>query len=477
MSKQKDPAVVRELTASPKNPRKISAKRSAQLAKSMAKFGDLSSITYNKRSGHLISGHQRVRNLLPNARIEVKAQTDDTGTVAVGRILSGKNSWPYRVVDFDDATESAALIAANAQGGEFDDIGLAKLVKGLDLKGFDMDLLGLNNLEDILAGDNDPAGSEDETPAVGTSSTKTKRGDIWTCGDHRVGCLDSTDGDDVQRLVGHEPASCVFLDPPYGVSYAAASGAHEVIAGDHKRDDDLYALVVGALKQAVSHSTDGASFYIWHASSTRREFEDAMRDAGLVEKQYIIWVKNSLVLGHADYHWAHEPAFFACKQGQKTAWHGDRAQSMVWRTTLKKKGEQATTLGQGIVLTDGLGGSVALVPKLPKGKKVRTVRLAPGQTINVELAGGSNDIWEVESDHSGYKHPTQKPCGLAINAFKNSTKPGEVVLDLFSGSGSTLIAAEISGRRARVCDIDPKYAWLAVERWQDMTERLGVIEK
>jgi DNA modification methylase len=283
-------------------------------------------------------------------------------------------------------------------------------------------------------------------------------------------CGDSTSRDDVRRLMGHERADLVFTDPPYSVSYDARSGDFAVIEGDHKRDDELYELVTGALKQAVAFSRDAAAFYIWHASSTRREFEDALRAAGLTERQYLIWAKNAIVLGHADYHWAHEPCFYAAKTGQKPAWHGDRAQPTIWRASLKKRAGVATTLGQGLVLRDGLGGELAIVPELAKGKKVRSVRLEEGRPLVIETESEAADIWEVGRDHD-YVHPTQKPCELARRALVNSTKPGQIVLDLFGGSGSTLMAAEGTGRRARLMELDPKYVDAIVKRWEEATGR------
>lgn len=459
--------MVRELAPAAHNPRVISEKRHAQLGKTMTKFGDLSGITYNRRTGRLITGHQRVKHLQQNAKIERKAKTDETGTVAVGSI--GK--WSYREVDWDEKTEKAACIAANAAGGHFDEAKLDKLVKELDGSGFDMDLCGLDNLEDILGADSGAAAGADDAPAASVKAI-AKRGEVWILGDHRLICGDSTSRDDVQKLMGHDRAAMVFTDPPYGVSYDSEGNDFEVIKGDHKRDDELYALVAGALKQATHFAENTAAFYVWHASSTRREFEDALRDAGLSERQYIIWVKNALVMGRADYHWSHEPCFYAAKSGQQPAWHGDRAQPTVWRITLKKRAGQATTLGQALVLTDGAGGSLALTPRLAKGKKTRTARLEKGASIAVEIASEAADVWEVGRDHGAdYVHPTQKPIELARIALVNSSKPGQIVLDLFGGSGTTLMAAELTGRHARLCELDPKYVDAIVKRWQDVTGR------
>lgn len=469
----KEPGVVRDLVPADHNPRRITEARQQQLGKSMTKFGDLSGIVYNRRTNRLVAGHQRIKHLAANAKIRRQPAQDEHGTVAIGTIVSGaRASWAYREVDWDEQTEKAACIAANNAGGDNDDDKLRGLVLELDQAGFEMELLGLRSLESILqeAKDQNEAGTEDETPSVPKKAI-SKRGDVWVLGDHRLMCGDSTNRADMQKLMGHDCASLVYVDPPYGVSYEARSGDHEVIEGDHKRDDELHALVTGILKQAAHFTADGAAFYVWHASSTRREFEDAIRDAGLVERQYLIWVKNSIVLGHSDYRWAHEPCFYASKQGHRPAWHGDRAQPTVWRATIKKRVGLATTLGQAILLTDGSGGQVALLPRLPKGKKTRTQRLAVGQTIRIETATNGADVLEVGRDQEHYIHPTQKPVELSVRAIANSSKPGEVVLDQCGGSGSTLMGCEATGRRARIMELDPRYADAIVKRWQDATGR------
>lgn len=463
------PSVVRDLNPADYNPRLISEARLSQLGKGIAKFGDLSGVTFNRRTGRLVGGHQRIKHLAPNARIRKAAASDDCGTVALGVIVSGKASWAYREVDWDESTEKAANIAANAAGGFFDEKALGGLVLELDKAGFAMELLQLADLEDLLKTAAEESGSEDDAPAAPKKAV-ARRGEVWSLGEHRVMCGDSTNSADVQKLMGAERAALVFTDPPYGVSYEARSGDFDVIDGDRKRDDELHALVAGALKQAVHFSRDDAAFYIWHASSTRREFEDALRDAGLVERQYLIWAKNSIVLGYSDYRWAHEPCFYASKDGKKPAWHGDKAQPTVWRATLRKRSGLATTLGQALLLTDGAGGQIALAPRQAKGKKSRGARLAAGQSIFIETASNGSTVLEVSRDHD-YVHPTQKPVELARVAFLNSTLPGEIVLDLFGGSGTTMIGAEATGRRARIMELDPRYVDTEVKRWEEMTGR------
>ena len=132
--------------------------------------------------------------------------------------------------------------------------------------------------------------------------------------------------------MAEKKAQMVNTDPPYGVSYETQSGKFDMIKNDDLTGDDLMAtLLIPAFKNYVEFTDPESAFYIWHASSTRRDFEDAMTAAGIIEKQYLIWVKNGIALGHADYQWAHEPCFYAEKAGQSANFYGDRAQRTTWK--------------------------------------------------------------------------------------------------------------------------------------------------
>jgi DNA modification methylase len=292
---------------------------------------------------------------------------------------------------------------------------------------------------------------------------------MWALGDHRLLCGDSTAKEDVQRAVDGK-AALVFTDPPYGVDYQ--SGAHDKIKNDALKDDALWKFLKTALALAVKHSGPDAAFYIWHASSTREEFAQAMKAVGLVERQYLIWVKPSITLGHADYHWAHEPVFYAHKAGASPTFYGDRAQSTVWHATLQTGGgdeRSAIALGNGLILTDGQS-EVYLQPTAPKAKKVRRQMVERGVPMAVVPDPGGTDVWMVKRDFQAI-HPTQKPVELARRAIENSSKAGDIVLDPFLGSGSTLIACEVTGRRCRGLEYSEKYVDGIVRRWQAFTGR------
>lgn len=289
-----------------------------------------------------------------------------------------------------------------------------------------------------------------------------KPGDLWVLGRHKLLCGDATKDTDVDRIMAGEKAQLVHTDPPYGVSYVTQSGKYDMIKNDDKTGDDLLStLLVPAFKQYVRVTGPEAAFYIWHASSTRRDFEDALLAAGLLEKQYIIWAKPAPVLGHADYQWSHEPCFYAEKAGQHCHFYGDRTQRTVWMATIHSRAAMAASLAGGVVLTDGKGSKIYVSAKTPKGKKLRYVRvsdedLQPDSTVST--------VWEIGRD-SKTIHPTQKPLEIPIRAINNSSKPGDLVLDFFGGSGSTLIAAEKTGRRCNTIELDPKYCSAIIDRY------------
>lgn len=293
-----------------------------------------------------------------------------------------------------------------------------------------------------------------------------KPGDLWVLGRHKLLCGDATKDTDVDRIMAGEKAQLVHTDPPYGVSYVTQSGKYDMIKNDDKTGDDLLStLLVPAFKEYVRNTDPDAAFYIWHASSTRRDFEDAMLAAGLMEKQYIIWAKPAPVLGHADYQWSHEPCFYGEKAGQHAHFYGDRTQRTVWMATIHSRAAMAASLAGGVVLTDGKGSKIYVSAKTPKGKKLRYVRVADeGQTVDLQPDSTVSTVWEIGRD-SKTIHPTQKPLEIPIRAINNSSKPGELVLDFFGGSGSTLIAAEKTGRRCNTIELDPKYCSAIIDRY------------
>jgi DNA modification methylase len=268
-------------------------------------------------------------------------------------------------------------------------------------------------------------------------------------------------------------AQVIHTDPPYGVDYEDASGTG--IQGDKLQKNDLSALVRKALKLSVAFSHPDAAFYIWHVSSTRMDFEAALASAGLTEKQYITWVKDSFVLGRSDYHWQTKPCFYAEKAGQKAKWHGDRTQGTVWRLKRMENDGTAIDLATGLHITDGNSASLFLKQVPPKTGKFRHLRVGDEPVMIADRTGTT--AWQVTRDaKKDYQHPNQKPAQLAEIAIANSSAEGDIVVDCFSGSFSTMIACETLKRRAYVMDIEPKWVAVGLERFFRLTGQLPVLK-
>ena len=443
----------------PQNPNTHSEKQLKLLAQIIKGTGWRNAITISRRSGYIVKGH---------------------GRLAAAAML-GAEQVPVEYQNYEnEAAEHADMVADNriAELAENDTEKLAEVLSEISKNG-DMDLTGYTDqdLDEILgelADEKDDAPGDQDDEAEQPLPPMSKLGDLWLLGEHRLICGDATDEATIERLMNGEKAAMVHTDPPYGVSYKTQSGKFGMIKNDDKTHDELYyKLLLPAFNNYRKHTIEEAAFYIWHASSTRRDFEDAMTAAGLQENQYLIWVKNGIALGHADYQWGHEPCFYASRAGVSPKFYGDRAQHTVWRVTTRQDGKNMTVLGNGVVLTDGSGGTLCITDKVPKGKKMRYVRMDPDKPLDLFQEDRMQTVWEVARE-TNTLHPTQKPVELPMRAIENSSQPGEIVLDFFGGSGSTLIGAEMTGRRCFTTELDPCYADVIVSRYVTQSGNLGV---
>lgn len=350
----------------------------------------------------------------------------------------------------------------------------AKLKASLDrlaAQGVSPTALGFNekDLQALLAKITPP--KRDSTWGETTASPRrTKIGDLWTLGAHRLLVGDSRDKKTVARLMGNRKAQMVFTDPPYGVDYEDDKGRK--IMNDKLTRDKLVGLLTDAFTRGIESTTSDAAFYIWHANATREDFNYAMKAAGLEARQYLIWAKPSLVLGREDYQWNHEPCFYASKAGTHPAFFGGRAETTLWRIAAMMGSDQAITLGNGVLVSDGKGHELTLGRPSPT-KKLRHVRVDPKNPVLVSDGEGQGTVWEI-SRESNTIHPNQKPVELATRAIQNSSHPGQVVLDLFGGSGSTLMACEATGRAACLMEFDPRYADGILNRWEKLVKQKAV---
>lgn len=440
---------IEKVIGNPKNPNHHPDNQIDLLAKIIEAQGWRAPITVSKRSGFIVKGHGRLQAALK------------IGTELV----------PIDYQDYaNESEEYADLIADNriAELAEINTTEIADLITEMDVGEIPIELTGytsddIENIISAITGEDDTEDDQmDDVPEI-SKLCISKPGDIWCCGQHRIICGDSTNPDTIDKLMQGDKAQVVNTDPPYGVSYE--SDKFDKIANDELTQDDLMnKLLIPVFKNYMKYTNNDAAFYIWHASSTRRDFEDAMNMVGLIEKQYLIWVKNSIVLGRADYQWQHEPCFYAEKAGQSCKWYGDRTQSTTWKVIMRNSNGMAAVLTGGIVLTDGAGNRVFVSEKPPKGKKTRYVRLSDGGSITLMQESSQNTIWEVARE-TNTEHPTQKPVELAVRAISNSSDVGDIVLDFFGGSHSTMIGSELTGRQARICELEPKYVDVGILRY------------
>lgn len=449
-----------KVVPNPKNPNQHPKKQIDMLAKIIKAQGWRQPITISNRSGLIVKGHGRLQ----------------------AAIMLGCDKVPVDYQNYATEAEEIADLTADNRIAELADMSdelLGEILSDIDLQEFPIELTGYTeeDLEDLIGSiaDEEPESTDQDDEKEQTLPPMSRKGDLWLLGEHRLICGDATDEATIDRLMNGEKAVMVHTDPPYGVSYTGGVGKEwAAIKDDNKTGDDLLnKLLVPAFRNMRKYTIDKAGFYIWHASSTRRDFEDAMTAAGLMEYQYLIWVKNNIQMGRMHYQYDHEPCFYASKEGQIPNFYGDRAQHTVWRVTTYTEGQKMTVLGNGIALTDGRGKTLYITDKTPKGKKVRTIRMEPGVSIDLYQEDKMDTVWKVDRE-SNYLHPTQKPVELPRRAIENSSQPGEIVMDLFGGSGSTLIAAEKTGRRCYTTELEPCYSDVIISRYVTETGNIGV---
>lgn len=266
----------------------------------------------------------------------------------------------------------------------------------------------------------------------------SQRGEIYQLGRHRVMCGDSTNPEDVKQLMGGEKADLLVTDPPYNVNYQGGTEDKLTIMNDHMTDNNFHQFLVDAFKAADESMKPGAAFYIWHADSEGFNFRSACRTAGWEVRQCLIWVKNALVLGRQDYQWKHEPCLYGWKEGAGHYFIEDRALT----TTI----EDAANLNK--------------MDKEELKAYIKDLR---------EEVDYKTTILRENKPTASRLHPTMKPVELIGKNIKNSSRKGEKVLDLFGGSGTTMIASEQLGRDAYLMELDPRYVDVIIERYEQFT--------
>ncbi len=270
--------------------------------------------------------------------------------------------------------------------------------------------------------------------------TKVKFGEVWALGEHRLMCGDSTEEECLKKIMSGTDADLWLTDPPYNIAYEGCTKDKLKIANDNMSSEAFYNFLLDAFSNAYKVMKCGCPFYIWFASREHINFERALNDSNLFVRQEIIWNKNALVLGRQDYQWKHEPCLYGWKEG---------AHYFIDNRSLVTVQEDGTSID---------------VDKMSKMELKRTLKAILESNVQTTV------IDENKPTRNG-EHPTMKPVKLIGRLIRNSSKVGDVVLDNFSGSGTTLIACEQLGRKCRAIEYDPHYCDVIIARWEKLTGR------
>lgn len=460
-----------KMVPNPRNPNEHSHEQIRMLAYIIKNQGWRNAITVSNRSGFIVKGHGRLQAalLLESDKVPVEYQNYAS-----------------------EAEEMADLMADNrlSELSDMNNTKLAELLADFDTGELPIELTGytetdMEGILDAIAGADDAEPNDQDNESEQPCSPMSKPGDLWLLGVHRLICGNAADEATIERLMDGEKASMVHTDPPYGVSYNGGTGTKQKDGSRKSKwesetwdtykdnDDFINRLLIPAFNNYRKHTIPEAGFYIWHPNQNRRAFETAMEKAGLIERQYLIWYKDSLILGHCDYQISHEPCFYASKDGETPNFYGDRKQESVLVVTGRQNGMMQTVIGNGLVLTDGMGSKLYITRKQPKDKKVRYIRMEEDTPLFLYDEDKTSTIWQADRQNNPL-HPTQKPVELPIRAIENSSQPGEIVLDFFGGSGSTLIGAEKTQRRCYMTEISPAFTDVIVSRYVMETGNIGV---
>ncbi len=344
---------------------------------------------------------------------------DETGSIIAGhgRVLAAqklalKEVPCIRLSHLSPTQRKAYILADNklALNAGWDEAMLSLELAELKDADFDLALIGFDEMELeklTAAPTNEGLTDPDEVPEA-PEEPVTKLGDIWQLGNHRLMCGDSTNDEDVKKLSNGSMFNLWLTDPPYNVAYEGKTKQSLQIQNDKMNDNDFVDFIKKAVISAIKRLIPGACFYVWHANNTSFLFQKALIESGLNIRQHIIWVKNSLVMGRQDYHYKHEPCLYGWKDGAAHNWYNDKKQT---------------------------------------------------------------SLIEFDRPSRNGEHPTMKPVALFEYQMLNNTKEGDIVLDSFGGSGTTMIAAEKNGRIAYLMELDPKYCDVIIKRWEDFTGR------
>lgn len=367
----------------------------------------------------------RNKNLIKKSLVECGAGrsilVDSSDRVIAGNGVfeqASKLNIPVRVVE----TDGSELVVVKRTDLKTDDERRKQLAvmdnSTSDSSEFDVELLSsdfsIDELKDfgveIVDVDVDNICDEDDG-IPDNVITRCKSGDVWILGEHRLMCGDSTKVDDVIKLMDGQQANLLLTDPPYNVDYQGATKDRLKIKNDSQSDSSFANFLKSAFAAADCVMKDGAAFYIWHSDSEGYNFRNSCREVGWKVRQCLIWNKNAMVIGRQDYQWKHEPCLYGWKDGASHIWNNDRKQTTVIDWDKPQRNEY---------------------------------------------------------------HPTMKPVGIFGYLISNSTNIGDIVMDIFGGSGTSIVACEQLNRRCYMMELDERYCDVIIQRWENLSGKKAV---
>jgi DNA modification methylase len=381
-----------------RNSRTHSDSQVAQIAASIREFGWTNPILVDGENG-VIAGHGRL--------------------LAARKI--GLEDVPCIILDNLSETQRKALVIADnklALNAGWDEQMLALEISELAEADFDLSLMGFSDdeLAKCTAEKTEGLTDEDSTPEV-PEQPATVLGDVWLLGKHRIVCGDSTDADTVAKCLNGVVPHLMVTDPPYGVEYDA-NWRNKATRTDGSADGGRATGVVLNDDRADWRETwalfPGDVAYVWHAGLFAATVAESLEVCNFQLRSQIVWAKQQFAIGRGDYHWQHEPCWYAVRKGSKGYYDGGRKQSTLWQIDKPQKSETG--------------------------------------------------------------HSTQKPVECMKRPIENNSSPGQAVYEPFSGSGTTIIAGEMTGRSIHAIELNPAYVDVAVKRWQDFTGNQAVLE-
>lgn len=368
---------ITELLPAEYNPRKAlkpGDKEYEKLKRSIQQFGYVEPVIWNKRTGYVVGGHQRLTVMKDLGYTEVECV----------------------VVDLDTTHEKALNVALNKISGEWDETKLQALFQDLQMSNYDVSLTGFDEVEiEKLFQDVVQAAVKEDSFDVDAELEKpvfTKTGDLWFLGEHRLICGDSTSPDVMDTLMADKKANLVVTDPPYNVEYIGKTKDKLTIQNDKMDNDNFYKFLLAAYQNMERAMADDASIYVFHADTEGLNFRKAFVDAGFYLSGCCIWKKPSMVLGRSPYQWQHEPCLYGWKKKGKHLWYADRKQTTIWEFERPSRSKQHPTMKpipliaypimnssmSNCIVLDPFGGSGSTLLACEQTNRVcRTIELDP----------------------------------------------------------------------------------------------------